>query len=291
MSRTPARKYATHNMYNFKNIIELYAKQSYNYDRVHVQHGVYKTDTMLRTDLDTDADIMFTWSKKFKDLWEEESTIPCYVLGAPFVHFRHIKKIKQSKDARGTIAFPTHSTEESQIEYSIDDYCEQLRNLPEEFQPVTICLHHHDVATYKIHEEYIKRDFLNIVCATLNQTPKYQFPTGFYLNLCNHKYATSNAMGTCAFYAVEMGIPFFLLGDAPIFNNSKGFDLNSPKRKIVFDRQSTPATEKFYDLFNIEDKTVITSAQKEYVYSELGINDCLSREEIAKILRELTPAN
>ncbi len=295
MSTSPAVKYATSNMYNFKNILELYAKQNFNFDKVHIQHGAYNDKFIPVTDLHTNAEIMFVWSKTFKELWEKESDIPCYILGAPFAHFRRMKMIKQSKSAKGTIAYPLHSIQNIQISYDIDDYCEKLRNLPEEFQPVTVCLHYYDILKYGADKEYEKRGF-NTVCArdieAIRKTGKttaadFEYPIGFYRDLRNHKYASANTAGTCAFYAVEMGIPFFLLGEPPISDNSQGIEPNLPKKKNIYDASYTPHVKHFFDLFTHEDKTVITPEQKEYVYSALGINDCISREELCKILKEL----
>ncbi len=282
------KRYPSPNMYNFKNIVELYAGQEYDYKKIHIQHGVSYTYTIDKTDLYTDAQVMFAWNKRYKELWnkEDERNMPCYILGSPFVHFRHSQNIQQNPNAKGTIVYPTHSIKDIQIQYDIDDYCEKLRKLPEEFQPITICLHYYDIQHHQADEEYIKRGF-NVTCALTEPCGPYQYPIGFYRDLRNHKYASANTAGTCAFYAVEMGIPFFLLGEPPISDNSQGIEPNLPKKKNIYDASYTPHVKHFFDLFTHEDKTVITPEQKEYVYSALGINDCISREELCKILKEL----
>ena len=113
---------------------------------------------------------------------------------------------KQKPDAKGTVAFPAHSTIYSRAIYDIDEYCNLLKSLPDEFQPVTICLHHSDIEEYEMDKEFEKRGF-KTVCASFNQGDK-QFYEAFYDILCSHKYATSNEPGS--FFLQQRQVFLFL---------------------------------------------------------------------------------
>ena len=111
----------------------------------HLEHGWTAMDESLISDLEVDKGLMLVYSQRRYDSWKKVSKIPVEIIGSPFVQYRRLEKIKVDLDAKGTIVFPSHSTNELDVEFDIDKFCRQLDDLPKDFQPVTICLHFIDL--------------------------------------------------------------------------------------------------------------------------------------------------
>ncbi len=270
-------------LYDMKSILERYTGIKTKIKNYEIQHGWNPTDGISKHDLEKKIDFYFVWNNRLKKYWEENSNIPCYTITAPFVIYRRMNNIVKSAEAKGTIAYPSHSTHLIKSEYNIDEYCNLLRNLPEEFQPVTICLHHSDIEEYQTDKEYEKRGF-KTVCASYNQGDK-QFYEAFYDILKNYKYATSNEPGSYSFYAIEMGIPFFILGTPSITDNTSGRETDAPK--IISSILDVNYGRIAYDLFSHKPFGEITQEQKDFVNSEIGITDGISLDELKKLFKKV----
>lgn len=169
-------------------------------------------------DLLTDQPLMLVFSRRRLQAWNEKSSIPAAILGAPFVHYRKLKHIEKDIAANGTVAFPAHSTPLMDAVFDIDEYCKLLKSLPIEFHPITICLHAHDLERKK--DLIYKKFGFNVVNAGPIWVPGFEYVEKFYEILGSHKYATSNQVGSYSFYAVEMSIPFFIFGEPVNVENS-----------------------------------------------------------------------
>lgn len=265
-------------MYDMKRLVEDYIGYKTYLKKWEIQHGWAPDSSMIRAISDfSNFEYMLVWSKKLKEDWEKKSDIPCEVVTSPFVLYRRKNNIVQSKDAKGTIAYPAHSIIGAGQNYDIDEYCQKLRELPEEFQPVTIQLHHLDIDEYGMDKEYEKRGF-KTVCASYGQGDK-QFYEAFYDILKNFKYATSNDPGTYMCYAIEMGIPFFFCGEPSVLEDKK-----APEYHSVIDY---PNGKIAYEIFSKKPSTVITKEQKEFVEEQIGINDGADRETLRKFFGKI----
>ena len=210
--------------------------------------------------------------------WKEGSSIPAVIMGAPFVHYRKLRQIEKDIDANGTVAFPAHSTVLIDAVFDINGYCKLLKSLPIEFHPITICLHADDLARKK--DVIYKKYGFNIVTAGPKYVPGFEFVQKFYEILRSHKYATSNEVGSYSFYAVEMSIPFFILGEPAYIENSG--DKTLPSRYSILDYpMGVFATAMFQG-----STQVISEEQKKFVEEELGVHDCLSGIELRQLLLE-----
>jgi tetratricopeptide (TPR) repeat protein len=221
---------------------------------------------------------MLVLNRRRLQAWNEKSNIPAAILGAPFVHYRKLRQIEKDIDANGTVAFPAHSTDLMDAVFDIDGYCKLLESLPIEFHPITICLHADDLARKK--DVIYKKYGFNIVTAGPKYVPGFEFVQKFYEILRSHKYATSNQVGSYSFYAVEMSIPFFILGEPVDMENSG--DKTMPSRYSILDHpMGVFATAMFQG-----PTQVISEEQKKFVEEELGVHDCLSGIELRQLLLE-----
>lgn len=251
---------------------------------VAIQHGWTPRREALASDIARGRNAMLCWNARYKRSWDATCETPCFVIGSPYVHYRRAEGIVSNPDAHGTLAFPAHSTNEVRADFGIDEYCDLLKSLPQEFQPVTISLHYSDIMYHGLDKEFARRGF-NVVCTTANnKRPAYE---AFYDVLRNFKYTTANEPGSYTFYAVEMGIPFFILGEPAVRDNSGGANA---------DMKAGPVTIRDYEygkvafaVFAGEPSATISNRQREFVESELGIDDAAPTEEVRAFLSSLEP--
>ncbi len=242
----------------------------------HFDHGWTPSEEAY--DIVTEEPLVLVMSKRRLLAWKRISDIPAAIVGSPFVHYRKSRKIEKDAAASGTIAFPVHSTQLTEAVYDMDAYCRQLQNLPEAYHPITVCLHFHDIARKR--DEIYKKYGFEVVTAGIPVVLGFEFVDNFYENLRNHRYATSNQVGTYSFYAVEMGIPFFVYGEPAV-----------PEKQ---EDKSAPAISRYTDyplgayatqLF-AHPTQEIREEQRVFVEEELGVHDCLSGSELRKLLLE-----
>ncbi len=247
----------------------------------HMEHGWTPLPNALISDLSIAQEkrLMLVYSKRRETAWKRATKIPAKIIGSPFVIYRKMKKIELSSQAKGTIAFPSHSTIFLESRYNIDDYCRKLKELPEEFQPVTVCLLYPDIkrGRDKIYEKY----GFKVVSAGKKLRGSLEFVRKYYRILSNHKYATSNEIGTYTFYAVELGLPFFLYGEEPVVINEGGKDPNIGERAKTSD---FIFGQKAVDVFNTGPVKKINKKQRQFVNQEFGLTENVGPMELRRSL-------
>lgn len=198
----------------------------------HIQHGWYGTDIPDFQKIDR-IPFMLAWSGRIADEWKLKSNKPVFVLGSPFVIYRHMRNINQKPDAKGTVVFPDHSTPSTNEVHDVENYCRELEKLPSRMKPISICLHFRDVDRYG--KQFQDHGFSVFTAGDSRQSGN-GFVQNFYDILSSHKYSCSNVIGSFTFYSVEMGIPFFIYG--PESKSIKKHDNKTIVEKGAF-RQKT----------------------------------------------------
>lgn len=235
----------------------------------YMDHGMVLSDKITPHEIENNAPIIFKFSPRLVALYRKESRKPVYNIVNPFVHYRRSRKIKISEAARGTIFFVAHSTSEIDDLTDWEEYINQLKNIPEQFHPIHVCLHPTDMnkGLNEIFEQQGYRVF------TAGDLASYRYTINFYDILRNYRYSMSNLLGSYLFYSVEMGIPFSLYGEEPrYFNKSDG---NIEKGNYESYRQYS-TYKKAKELFS-GFHTRISEEQAEFVGYEMGIHDTVSR--------------
>lgn len=235
-----------------------------------VEHGPALRDEPSKGDLDAGYPLMYMHSKKLLNRWKALSTIPCYQICSPFVYYRRSRKIERDKDARGTLAFPMHSTHYIDSIFDVEAYMRELKGLPAEFQPVSICIYYTDIAR-GLHKPFLNQGF-KVYTAGHRLDP--EFPVRFYDILRRFKYGTSNQTGSYIFYAVEMGIPFSLLGvKGKMFNRGNP---SSPQGEFDPEQLKNDQKRQIKGLFEGLHYD-ISAEQREFVAANLGLDTSTSR--------------
>lgn len=130
-----------------------------------------------------------------------------------FMAYRQFKGWVPRPNAKGTLAFPAHSSLHNETVTDWYKYAEELKALPEIYQPITVCLYWKDLLLGR-HEPFLKAG-LKIVTAGYFFDPL--FCQNLYQYLTSSRFITSNEVGSYTFYGLEMGIPFFLHGDPVVY--------------------------------------------------------------------------
>jgi|GEM_PF-3947701 len=275
-------EYADGGPYGMYDLLKQHANVPYCVNTVLAQHGWMPGDGTDDIRIEKGKRLMLNWSRRCRNMWVKKSKVPCLVAGSPFVHYRRDNNITISPEAKGTVAFPAHSVAVARPSFGIDKYCVELAALPPEFHPITVCLYFLDIIKYGLDTHYKKYGF-NVVSAGLGSHKDYC--KNFYEILRQHKFATSNAPGSYTFYAVEMGIPFFMLGDIPVYDSTKDVvpqDVIETWR--CTDMEYGALT---YKLFSKTPYNRISKKQHQFVISETGMRDCLSADELNIAMRRV----
>ena len=242
---------------------------------IYTDHGPM-TLGIMKQELESGAPYQFYHSPSLVKKWKEITKKEAFVLYSPYIYCRKRLGISRSANAKGTIAFPAHSTVDIDDILDIEVYIKQLLMLPREFQPISVCLYYSDIKKnqHKIFQKY------NIPVYTAGYYFDERFAERLYNILKNFKYATSNVAGSYLYYAVEMGIPFSIFGQKQkLFNKS---DPNLDKGE--FDPYKLSALHrKVHKMFSGL-QTKITSEQKEFIEINLGLKDGVKPSQLRHIL-------
>jgi len=247
----------------------------------HLEHGWAPQAHPLTTDLEVNKPMMLVFSKRRQKTWRAQSNKPVYIMGAPFIHYRRMHKITKSPVAKGTIVFPCHSTADIETSYDVEKYCQELKALPKKFHPIAVCLFWPDFIDKRA-DVYRKSGF-EVVSAGPRFRKGLKFVKNYYKILSRHQYATSNEIGSFTFYAIDLKIPFFLTGEIPLITNVKllNRDMGATSKidQEYYGRQAIK-------MFSTGPTTKITADQEKFVIDEMGLKDCLSREQMHKLFWE-----
>ncbi|MDH4199243.1 MAG: hypothetical protein OEV66_02595 [Spirochaetia bacterium] len=247
---------------------------------VYSDHGVGAETTLFPHDLENPAKVHFTWNplkeQKYKDFIGKK----VIQIINPWISYRRMRGIQRSAKPRGTLVFFTHSTPAVQwVGHDSEEYFVKLKELSEKFQPVVICLHMHDIRA-GLHKKL--RSF-GFPLVTAGNTASVNFVDSFYSIIRNYAYATSNLWGSQVFYCVEMGIPYFFLGERPELMNISDKNLSDGMQKKYWDQDHEKYEKKADELFK-SPVDVVTDEQRTIIEFQLGFNSRLSRWQVSWIL-------
>ncbi len=259
--------------------------------KVHLQHGagmIYRNDVPDPLVLETKYRYIFLCNSYQKNICQQylpDKNI-C-VSGSVFPLYRQKKGIVQHQNAEGSMFFPVHSTESIQAYDNIDRTLENLAQLPDYLKPIKVSIYYKDLlrGLNKVYEDCGYETFTN---GHRNDT---LFIDRFYASLKNVKYAFGTTIGSQTYYAVEMGIPYFVIGDMPLHINRN--NTYYPEGKIElkdYKRIGYAKFEQARSIFiadNFTDGINITKEQRSFVENSIGFNEKISK----RLLKELVLAS
>ena len=244
--------------------------------RIKSQHGIVLWSTPSLHELNSELPFMLVFSKRHQLAWEKISKKPCFIIPHPFYLYRTRKKIRPRNDRSGSLFFLSHSTFSKETDINFVQIIKQLKNLPEEFKPVTICLHFVDI----LKDKHLLFEKAGFECVTAGHMFNKDFVSNFYDILTNFKYAISNDIGSHTFYSIELGIPFSLLGESARVTITKSEELENLLLNKNLAYQGHMEKLLGRDVLNDH----ISPELKEMVIREMGIVDGIGGFRLGLVL-------
>lgn len=273
--------YWTAEIYGFGKQISKYGYYPYILPLcVYTDHGPGYYDELPKHELETNAPYILYHSKKSVELWSDLNSKKAHCMLSPFVFYRKKQKIERKQDAKGTIVFPAHSTPSIDDISGYNKYIDDLKKLGVEYLPIKICMHMHDI-NKGLHKKFTDAGFEVV---TAGNTSSQNYIEKFYQIIVDFKYATSNIPGSYLYYCVDIGIPFFIYGEKPIYLN-----ISDPNLSMgLYDPWGRGYGLEAYRMFNVDDtdgyKPRISHRQLVFVNEHLGVESGISRTKMCVIL-------
>lgn len=284
ISSTGRKKDEFFGWYGFKKIIcELYGLKLSKNLSARVFHAVFPTEfeLYLRDSIYSKNPVLCNRQSQVKYLISRgRNKNNTFAVGCLFASYRRYKNIVQNKDAKGTLAFPIHASRYCSIETSYQKYIDYLKCLPEEFQPVSVCLHWRDI------KEGIYKIFLDngIKVYTAGHCLNEDFCDNFYEILRHFKYATSNyTVSSSLLYAMEMGIQSFIYtNDEPKIQNASGEIYGMTDEEMEYYQKTF--FDFFKDVIPIYPNIEITEESLKKIHKIMGFEEQTSPNIVRKAL-------
>lgn len=176
-----------------------------------LDHGIdYRTQLVGAHE--TQRSRYFLSSQRQRARAEDRTNKKIHLTLHPMVALRISLGILKLPTAEGTLIFPPHSLPELATATKFSDSMEEFLSLPPEFHPLILCIQMRDIER-GLHRE-LRRFKLPIVSA--GDVNNRWFGDRFYSILRNFRYSSSTVIGSHTFLSQEMGVDFFLTGDAEI---------------------------------------------------------------------------
>lgn len=208
---------------------------------------------------------------------------PIYPIGSVFARYRRYKQWAQRPDAKGSLAYISHSTLNIQAKADWESLITAFKQLPPAYHPITVSVYFKECLK-GVHELFMDAGF-DVVTAGHMFDP--YFVDRFYEILSGVRYVVCNDFGSHIYYATEMDIPVLVTGNtAEYFVSEKE---RSTNRKS-WDYQYVPSLQETLQLYThsqeaIEAGIQITPEQYAHTHQIMGTEEALSSEAIKTILQ------
>lgn len=211
--------------YGFSSVLKEYAGYPAKYPIMAViPHGVYLNDSRLFAgELEVPLRAVLSFPEYRDSLWESTSDKTVVPSAAPFLYALALMQAsgwEPPAQREGTIVAPQHSTAAIDTDTRWGKLAEELAALPERFHPITLSLHWQDLER-KRDQEFTRRG-IRVVCAGHLGDQEFLFRLIHLMS--QHRYAASNNVGSHMFYALAMGLPYFLVGRRPTTHITRGYE-------------------------------------------------------------------
>ncbi len=246
---------------------------------VYSDHGVALHSNLFPHELNNECDIHFTWHPD-KVGKNPDSVKRLVFIEHPWISYRRVKGYRRTGATSGTIVFFTHAAPGVKLEGGDgDEYFDQLRNLPQEFHPVVLCLHMHDIKS-GLYKKLRRHGFPMV---TAGNTSADSFVDNFYRLISSFSYASSQEWGSQVAYCVELGLPYFLLGPVPRLINMSHSEMPIGEVGRYQDDDHRKYMEEARRLFSYPDVN-LSDEKREFISNVLGMNSELTSVDLKKIV-------
>ncbi len=183
-----------------------------------------------------------------------------------------------TKERKGLIFFPSHSTHHVTLQTDWDELAEYLSELETEYSKVTVCIYWKDYLL-KRHLPF-QRKGLKVVSAGHIYDPLFHFR--LYHLLSMHKYASGqDPYGSCLFYAIAAGCSYFISDQIPYSHTAETEEILKRDSSVL----DLEIAEKLRNLFG-KPQLEISQEQLQIVDYYLGKQYFLSPDNLREHILE-----
>ena len=205
-----------------------------------------------------------TWNPTIAEIYQDNSFFKVSGIIHPWIHYKERMHLTRNYPGKGTIFFPYHTVPAGYITHGFSDEesINYLLNLPRDFQPITVCLHIHDLKTDrpKIFAEH------GFAVTSVGNMMAFDYADDFYNLISSFAFSISEDWGSQVAYLVDFGIPCQVLPrKIEIFPADPATLFLAPLQKDI----AMENIQKGYDLFADLPRSV-SNEQKEFVERHLG---------------------
>lgn len=248
---------------------------------IYSDHGAGLHSNLYPHEINNRAKIHLTWHPLKYRRYQNFTKRKFIHIPHPWILYRRKKGYKKSDNCRGTIVFFTHHVPGIKWHgHDTEEYFRKLKELPEKFHPIILCMHMHDINAGH-HKELRKWGFPIVTAGNIYND---KFVDRFYNLISNFSYGTSQEWGSQTAYMVELGTPYFFLGQPPELVNNEHKEMPLGPVSKYQDAMHEEYVKNAELLFS-EVVDTVSHAQKEFVSDILGLNSKVSEKELSKIIR------
>jgi hypothetical protein len=243
-------------------------------------HGAGLHSNLYPHEISNTSEVHFTWSA-LKVTRNSNSVNKRFIhITHPWVIYRKKRGYFKSKSSKGTLVFFTHHIPGVEWQGHDDDqYLQELKQLPEKFHPIVLCMHMHDINAG--HHKMVRHWGFPIV--TVGSIYDDAFIDRFYNLVSQFSYGTSQEWGSQTAYMIEMGIPYFFLGKPPVLVNLTHKEMPKGQVGRFQDDEHKRYVEKSEQLFS-QPLDNVSTEQLSFVDEVLGLNSAVSEQETARLI-------
>ena len=166
-------------------------------------------------------------------------------IGAPFLYLPALEAAPPSSE-KSVLAIPFHGWERGELHGSVVAYADSLASLRKEgFGDITVCMYWFEYEQAALRALFESRGMTTITMGNRGENPEFLHRQRQLIR--QHSVVTSNRVSTATFYALSLGVPFFLWG--PV-QGIEGSDDPTGERFDAWQQQTFP--ELRFDAFSGE---------------------------------------
>jgi hypothetical protein len=220
-----------------------------------IPHGVYYDATeLLDIELVCEYPAVLNYPAFRSGAWATQEDRVVIPSASPFVYALALFQdaFPSPPHEEGTLFIPAHTVQTLRTSVKWSAVAEELLAMPDEFQPVTVCMYYVDYLK-KLHEPFERRG-MQVVCAGHSRDSDYMFR---WLHLLSrHRHVVSNDVGGGVLYATKAGKPVTLLRDLAQSYHDPQVQLLTGKTRS---EQSRRTTDAIAQLFRSHDPETVAS--------------------------------
>jgi len=234
-----------------------------------IQHGWQPGPGMYKPHM-AEPGPKIVWSSRNLASSNEKGFKGATPIGAPFLYLPKQQAPVPASD-KSLLAIPFHGWEKGGLHGSIVHYADELTELQEKgFGPITVCMYYFEYEQEPLRSIFESRGFKTTTMGQKGENPEFLYRQRDLIT--SHSAVTSNRVSTATFYALSLGVPFFLWG--PVQGLEGSLD---PTGEIFQKWQCDVFPQLHFDQFD-------GHCHQELGLKELGAEHMLSPEALRETL-------